>query len=347
MAGGVGTRLYPHSRLSEPKQFLDILGVGKSLLRLTYERFLPIVDADKFIVVTNRRYRDLVLEHIPELDPKQVLCEPIARNTAPCTAYAAYTLLKDDPEAEMIVTPSDHFVNNGDAFRSVIEESAEYVAQNHVLMSIGVRPTHPETGYGYIQVSSKEPISRVKCFTEKPCLEIAQTFIQTGEFYWNTGIFVWRVCDIVAAFEKYMPEQHYLFESIMEDLGTEREEAAIERVLSECRPLSIDYGVMERAEDVYVRVGEFGWSDIGTWGSIYQHSRKDKYANSQNENAILYDTRNCVVSLPKNKVAVVSGLKDYIIVDTEDTLLICPRSEEQSIRKFIDEVKYKTGDKFI
>ncbi len=347
MAGGIGSRFWPKSRASMPKQFLDILGSGKSFIRHTYERFRPIVENENFLIVTNRRYRDLVLQHIPELDPSQVLCEPIGRNTAPCIAYAAYTLLKRDPDAEMIVTPSDHFINDEDTFRSIIEECAEFASSNGTLMTVGIQPSRPETGYGYIQVSDKSPISRVKCFTEKPIWELAQTFLQCGEFVWNSGIFVWQVRDIIEAFERYMPEQHALFSSILSDLGTESEAEAIERVFSECRAVSIDYGVMEQAENVFVRVGEFGWSDVGTWGSVYQHSRKDKYANANNEGALLYDTRNCIISLPKDKVAVVSGLKDYIVVDTEDALMICPRSEEQSIKKFIDEVKFKAGDKFI
>lgn len=348
MAGGVGARFWPKSRKMMPKQFLDILGTGKSFIRSTFERFLPIVPAENFIVVTNRNYKDLVLSQIPELGENQVLCEPIGRNTAPCIAYAAYSLLKQDPEARMIVTPSDHLVMNEHDFHAVINECLEFATQNNALMTVGIQPSRPETGYGYIQKSNNDNISRVKCFTEKPNLELAQTFIECGEFLWNSGIFVWTVKSIVEAFEQYLPEHHALFSSAMPDLSTDKEEAAIEQVFSECKAISIDYGVMEKAENVYVKCGDFGWSDVGTWGSVYQLSAKD-----QNENAVVadacytYSTERTFVSLPKGKMAVVNGLKDYIVVDTNDALLICPRSEEQSIKNYIDDVRFNDGEKYI
>ncbi len=348
MAGGIGSRFWPKSRQSCPKQFLDILSTGKSFIRCTYERFAKIVPAENFLVVTNRRYRDLVLEHIPELSPEQVLCEPIGRNTAPCIAYAAYTLRKKNPQATMIVTPSDHLVLDTDEFCRIIGECADFVAHNDALMTVGIRPSRPETGYGYIQRSSDEPVSKVKCFTEKPNLELAQTFIQCGEFLWNAGIFIWTVANIVAALERYLPEHASLFSSIADDLGTESEVEAVERVFSECKAISIDYGVMEKADNVYVHSGDFGWSDVGTWGSIYQHSRKDRYANAgQGGEVFAYDTRNSLISLPEGKIAVVSGLKDYIVVDTDDVLMICPREEEQKIKRYIDDVRYSTGDDHI
>ena len=348
MAGGIGSRFWPKSRQTMPKQFLDILGTGKSFIRHTYERFAKMIPAERFLVVTNRKYKALVLEHLPELKPEQVLCEPIGRNTAPCIAYAAYSLLKVDPEAEMVVTPADHLILGEDEFRSIIGECMEFAAAKQALLTVGIKPTRPDTGYGYIQVSDNQTISKVKCFTEKPNLELAQTFLQCGEFCWNSGIFVWTVKAIVEAFERYLPEHHALFSAMLPAFGTPDEEEAVERVFAECRAISIDYGVMEKADNVYVRRGEFGWSDVGTWGSVYQHSRKDRYANAiPNEGCFLYDTRSSIVSLPKDKIAVISGLKEYIVVDTDDVLMICPRSEEQSIKKFIDEVKFNTGDKFI
>lgn len=348
MAGGIGTRFWPKSRQSMPKQFLDILGTGKSFIRHTYERFEKLVPAENFLVVTNQRYKDLVLQHLPELDEKQILCEPIGRNTAPCIAYAAYTLLKQNPDAEMIVTPSDHLILNEEDFRSIIGECIDFAQEHDALVTVGIKPTRPETGYGYIQVSDNRRISKVKCFTEKPNLELAQTFIQCGEFFWNSGIFIWKVQTIVEAFRKYLPEHHALFSGVMHALGTDSERNAVEMAFSECRAISIDYGVMEKADNVYVRCGEFGWSDVGTWGSVYQHARKDRYANAiPGERCYLYDTRNSIVSLPEEKVAVISGLKDYIVVDTDDVLMICPRAEEQNIKKFIDEVKFHTGDKYI
>lgn len=348
MAGGIGTRFWPLSRENRPKQFLDILGTGKSFIRHTFERFLPLIPAERFRVVTNRRYRSMVLEHLPELKPEQVLCEPIGRNTAPCIAYAAYSLLKSDPEARMVVTPSDHLVLQEEAFRTIIGECIDFTREHDALMTVGIRPTRPETGYGYIQRSDNERISKVKCFTEKPNLELAQTFVHCGEFFWNSGIFVWKARDIAAALEQHQPDIASLFRSITPAYGTPDEEAAIERVFSECRGISIDYGVMEKAENAYVRCGDFGWSDLGTWGSLYQQARKDRYANAKpQEGCYTYDTRSCIVSLPKGKVAVIDGLKDYIVVDTEDVLMICPRTDEQHIKKYIDEVKYNTGDKHI
>lgn len=348
MAGGAGTRFWPKSRRSKPKQFLDIFGTGKSFLRLTYERFARTVPASNFIVVTNASYRDHVLEHLPEIQPSQVLCEPVGRNTAPCICYAAYSLLQRDPEARMIVTPSDHIILNEETFREITEQLLEFVSDHEVLMTVGITPTRPETGYGYIQKSDNNEISRVKCFTEKPNIELARTFVQCGEFFWNSGIFIWKVKDIVAAIEKHLPEHHSLFSSIIGDYGTEREENAIKHIFSVCRAVSIDYGVMEKADNVFVRCGDFGWSDVGTWGSLYQLSRKDEYANVKPASGCFtYGTRNCIVSLPKDKIAVISGLKDYIIADTDDVLMICPREEEQDIRKYIDEVKFNLGDKYI
>lgn len=348
MAGGVGTRFWPKSRQLMPKQFLDILGTGKSFIRHTYERFAELVPPENFLVVTNRKYKDLVLEHLPELQPEQVLCEPIGRNTAPCIAYAAYTLQTKNPEAEMIVTPSDHLILNEADFRSIISECLDFAAGHDALLTVGIKPTRPDTGYGYIQVSDSQPISKVKCFTEKPNLELAQTFLQCGEFVWNSGIFIWKVNTIIKAFERYLPEHHTLFSGMQQTLGTEAEQSTVEKIFAECRAISIDYGVMEKADNVYVRCGEFGWSDVGTWGSVYQHSRKDRYANAiPAEGCYLYDTRSSIVSLPKDKIAIISGLKEYIVVDTDDVLMICPRADEQNIKKFIDEVKFHKGDKHI
>lgn len=348
MAGGVGARFWPKSRKTMPKQFLDILGTGKSFIRSTFERFLPIVPKENFLVVTNQSYKKLVLEHLPELTDKQILCEPIGRNTAPCIAYAAYSLLKSDPEARMIVTPSDHLVLNEPDFHSIINECLEFATAEGALMTVGIQPTRPETGYGYIQKSNNELISRVKCFTEKPNQELAQTFFECGEFFWNSGIFIWSVKAIVEAFEQHLPEHHALFSSIANDYGTEREKSAIEQVFSECKAISIDYGVMEKAENVYVRCGDFGWSDVGTWGSVYQLSEKDKHENAVvAEACYTYSTERTFISLPKGKIAVVNGLKDYIVVDTPDALLICPRSEEQSIKNYIDDVRFENGEKFI
>lgn len=347
MAGGVGTRFWPKSRKNMPKQFLDILGNGKSFIRMTFERFSARIAPENFLVVTNQNYKSLVLEHLPELKPEQILCEPIGRNTAPCICYAANYLNKIAPDSLMVVTPSDHYVADEKGFIDTLDACTEFAEANDVLMTIGINPTRPETGYGYIQRSSAEPLSPVKCFTEKPNLEVAQAFIRSGEFLWNSGIFIWKTSAILSAVERYLPEMHSLFSSISASYGTVGESAAITDVFTRCRAISIDYGVMERADNVYVHSGDFGWSDIGTWGSLYQHSRKDKYANAKPaEGCYTYDTRNTIISLPQNKVAIINGLRDYIVVDTEDVLMICPRSEEQNIKKYIDEVKFNQGDKF-
>ena len=348
MAGGIGSRFWPMSRQSCPKPFLDILGTGKSFIRHTYERFANIVPKENFIVVTNRRYKSLVLEHIPELESSQVLCEPVGRNTAPCIAYAAYTLRRMNPDAEMIVTPADHLILNENEFLRVACSALDFIKNRNVLMTIGITPTRPETGYGYIQRSSGEEICKVKCFTEKPSREIAEAFLECGEFLWNSGIFLWRVEDIITALERYLPEHAARFKAVEDILGTEGEAAAIERVFSESKAISIDYGVMEKAENVYVHSGDFGWSDVGTWGAVYQHIRKDRYANAvASDDVYIYDTRNSLIVMPKGKTAVVSGLKDYIVVDTSDVLMVCPRGDEQNIKSFIEDVKYKSGDKSI
>ena len=331
-----------------PKQFLDILGTGKSFIRSTYERFLPLVPKENFLVVTNRAYRDLVLEHIPELTPEQILCEPIGRNTAPAIAYAAHTLRKRSKDARMIVTPSDHLILNEAEFHVAINECLEFVAEHDALMTVGIEPSRPDTGYGYLQKSDSNVISRVKCFTEKPALEIAQAFVDCGEFVWNSGLFVWSIDSIMRAFEAYLPEHHALFNSADDALGTERETEVIEQVFAECKSISIDYGVMEKAENVYVRCSDFGWSDVGTWGSVYQLSQKDRNENMlSHDGCYAYDTSKSIVSVADGKVAVIKGLDDYIVVDTDDVLLVCPRSDEQSIKKYIDDVRFDKGEKYV
>ena len=341
MAGGVGSRFWPKSRKTMPKQFLDILGTGKSFIRHTFERFLPIVPASNFIVVTNQQYRDLVLEHLPEIDPSQILCEPIGRNTAPCIAYAAYYLSSFAPDAQMIITPSDHYISDNELFCSTINECVDFASDTDALMTVGITPTRAETGYGYIQVSDRNSISRVKCFTEKPNTELAQTFVQSGEFKWNSGIFVWSVHSIIKAFSELMPDIHASFTAIQKYMRTEREAEAICSLFSDCKSISIDYGIMEKADNVYIKVGEFSWSDVGTWSSLFDHAELDENSNITSECSFLYNTERTVVSAAKDKVVVVSGLSDYIVVDTDDILMICPRSEEQNIKSFVEDVNFK------
>lgn len=351
MAGGIGSRFWPISRTAKPKQFLDILGTGRSFIRHTYERFAQIVPAENFLVVTNGIYKDLVLKEIPEIGEHQVLCEPLGRNTAPCIAYAAFRLNAMDPDADMIVTPSDHLILNENEFCKVIDEGVEFIRKHESLMTIGIKPSRPDTGYGYIQIegaqSVNNSINRVKTFTEKPNLELAQVFVESGEFFWNSGIFIWKVKTILKSLENLLPELYNTFDSIFSTYNTKAEAEAINRIYPQCRAISIDFGVMEKANNVYVRCSDFGWSDIGTWGSLYQYSAKDAQGNVAPKNSVLYNTKNCIVKLPSGTLAVIEGLSDYIVVENNNVLMICPKANEQNIKKFIDDVKFINGDKFI
>lgn len=349
MAGGVGSRFWPISRTNSPKQFLDILGTGKTFIRSTFERFRPLVPDANFLVVTNTIYKDQVLEQIPELKPEQVLCEPMGRNTAPAIAYAAFRLKTADPAAEMIVTPSDHLIFGDDEFRGVVSECVEFSRKNNVLMTIGVKPTYPNTGYGYIQIEDgcDEGICKVRTFTEKPNLELAKAFVESGEFFWNSGIFIWKADDILQALENHLPETYYHFNTAASDYGTPREKEAIATIYSETRPISIDFGVMEKASNVYVHCSRFGWSDIGTWGSLYEYSEKDDAGNVRSATSQLYNTSGCIVKAPDDKLVILEGLEDYIVVDTDDVLFVCPKENEQNIKKYIEDIKFSKKDRYI
>jgi mannose-1-phosphate guanylyltransferase len=350
MAGGIGSRFWPVSRTDRPKQFLDILDTGRSFIRQTYERFLPLIPPENFLVVTHADYFELTKEHLPELADEQILLEPLGRNTAPCVAYAAFKLMAKDPRATMVVTPADHLVLNEREFEKVIGEGMDFVEEHHALVTIGIRPNRPDTGYGYIQIDGDRRtgmLNRVKTFTEKPSLEVAQMFVDSGEFFWNSGIFIWRTADILREFETHLPELSQQFASLAGEYNTPREREAIRRIYPECRNISIDFGIMEKAGNVYVRCAEFGWSDIGTWNSLYQHSRKDEAGNAVVGDALLYDTGGCLVRLPAGKIGVIQGLADCIVVDTGDALLVCRRSEEQQIRRFVEDVRQKKGKDFV
>ncbi|MBP3331648.1 MAG: mannose-1-phosphate guanylyltransferase [Tidjanibacter sp.] len=350
MAGGIGSRFWPISRKSTPKQFLDILGNGKSLIRSTYERFVNIIDTENFLVVTNEAYKSLVKREIPELDDSQILCEPFGRNTAPCIAYAAFHLKAINPQAEMIVTPSDHIITNEMHFCEVMLQSLDFIKEHSdAMVTVGLQPTRPDTGYGYIQIAENcgHKLFKAKTFTEKPKLELAEIFIRSGEFFWNSGIFIWKANTIIDAMRLHVPDIYELFASVENSFNTPREQAAIKNIYTECRAISIDFGVMERCDNVYVRCSDFGWSDIGTWGSLYQQLNKDERANTSGEKLYMFDTHNCMVKMPKGKVAVIDGLDNYIVVDTDDALLICPRENEQDIIKYIENIKFDNGIKYI
>lgn len=350
MAGGVGSRFWPVSRMARPKQFLDILGTGKTFIQHTYDRFARQVPAENFLVVTNSWHKDTVLEQLPALKPEQVLCEPLGRNTAPCIAYAAFRLAKEDPGATMIVTPADHLIIDTETFTDVARSAVEFALTGDYLCTIGVYPTRPATGYGYIQVEMpirKDAINKVKTFTEKPNRQLAETFVKSGEFFWNSGIFVWGVSSILRAFKDFQPDIYSLFESIGDYYGTPQEQEKIDAIYPECRSISIDYGIMEKADNVYVRCGDFGWSDIGTWNSLYRYSEKDENGNVNGTETVLLNTKDCMLRLSKEKLTVIEGLDNYIVVDTDDVLMICPRSNEQSIKNIVDEIKLSKGDKYL
>ncbi len=353
MAGGVGSRFWPLSKNLRPKQFLDILGTGKTLIRHTFERFASVCPIENFFVVTNAIYKDLVLEQIPEIKEGQVLLEPLRRNTAPCIAYANYKILKRNPNASVVVTPADHLILDEVKFLEVLKEGIDFVSNADKLLTLGMKPSRPETGYGYIQVGRKSveklsDIYPVKTFTEKPHLDLAKIFYESGEFFWNSGIFLWSLQAIQNSFNKFLPEVVALFDSIFEDVDTENEQTAIDRIYPECQNISIDYGILEKSDNVYVYCTEFGWSDLGTWGSMYEHSTKDDNQNAiQGENVMLYESKDCLVNAPNEKLVVVQGLKDYIVVDTDKTLLICRKRDEQEIRKFVNDVKITKGEEYI
>lgn len=347
MAGGVGSRFWPLSTTDKPKQFLDILGIGKSLLRMTFERFLNICEPENFYIVTNKIYKETVLEQLPEIDEKQVLLEPMRRNTAPCIQYANYEISKRTKNANIVVAPSDHIILKEKEFVDIINEGLNFVETNQTLLTLGIKPHRPDTGYGYIQTTSDSDgdISKVKTFTEKPDLETAKFFVNSGEFFWNSGIFLWSLDSINTAFSKYLPEVYNLFNNPHDGVP---ENEFINKTYSECINISIDYGIMEKADNVYVYKSEFGWSDLGTWGSLYENTPKDDGNNSLISGTIMaYDSKDCVAYIPEDKLAVIQGLDDYVVIDSGKSLLICQKSEEQRIKQFVKNIEIKHGDKYI
>lgn len=354
MAGGVGTRFWPMSKTSKPKQFIDVLGMGKTLLRMTFERFAQICPTENVYVVTSTIYRELVLEQLPELSEKQVLCEPARRNTAPCVAYANYKIKAENPDAIVVVAPSDHIILKEEEFVQNIKTAMKAAAENDWLLTLGIKPSRPDTGYGYIQFVDQavypedENLYKVKTFTEKPSLDIAKSFLASGDFLWNSGIFIWSLKSIMDAFSSHLKEVDMLFEKGIGTYNSPEEVKFIKDTYAVCKNISLDYGIMEKAKNVYVLAVDFGWSDLGTWGSLYTIRDKD-----QNENAIvgnhvmLYDTSNCIVNMPKEKLVVLQGLNDYIVVEDDHTLLVCRKEDEQQIRQFVHDVKLEKGEKFV
>ena len=346
MAGGVGSRFWPMSTTEKPKQFIDVLGVGRSLLQLTFDRFKGICSPENVWVVTNRSYKDLVLEQLPEILVTNILCEPCRRNTAPCIAYVSWRIKSKDRNANIVVTPSDHIVTNCEEFKRVISQCLKFTSETDAIITLGMKPTRPETGYGYIQadLSSCSPrnkeIFRVDSFREKPDLETAKKYIQNKSYFWNAGIFIWSVNTIVNAFRIYQPAISKIFESLQPVYGTPKEQEEIDLRFPECENISVDYAIMEKAEEIFVCPADFGWSDLGTWGSLLVQTKKDLYGNGViGENVSLFDTHNCIVHTLDKKKVVIQGLDGYIVADDGNKLLICKLSEEQRIKQFSSDNK--------
>jgi len=355
MAGGVGSRFWPLSRSVRPKQFLDILGTGKTLLRQTYERFIRIIPGENILIVTNADYGEVVMEQIPELKKENILLEPLRRNTAPCIAYASLKIKQKNPGACMVVAPSDHLIIREESFINIVNQGLEFVSNQDALLTLGIEPSRPETGYGYIQVNGDSKIRnhsknlrKVKTFTEKPDYELAKVFYESGEFYWNSGIFFWSLNSILQALENYLPDVYSIFADGGQHYYMDTEKEYIEHAYAECKNISIDYGIMEKADNVFVITSDFGWSDLGTWGSLYDQLEKDEKNNSiTGDRVIAYDLQNCLVNVPEDKLVILQGLENYIVVESEGILLVCKMKDEQKIKNFVNDVKMRYGDDFI
>ena len=343
MAGGIGSRFWPLSKDNYPKQFLDILGTGKSFIRSTYERFSPVIPDENFLVVTNKAYKQLVLQHLPMLKPDQVLCEPARRNTAPCIAYAAYHIQSHCKDANIVVTPADHLVTNEVEFQRIIRLGFDFLAKNqNALTTIGIKPSRPETGYGYIQVPKQEQLPevvKVEMFKEKPNYETAVKFVAEGNFFWNSGIFLWTLNGIMQAFKTYLTEMVMVFEKGKNDFGTANEQVFIDTHFVESPNISIDYGVMEKSPNTYTIPADFGWSDIGTWGSLFTHAKRDENGNAKRGKVVSVDNRNTIINIEEGTEAVVHGLEDYLVAYRDHSLLVCKLHDEQQIKVWIEGLK--------
>jgi mannose-1-phosphate guanylyltransferase len=351
MAGGIGSRFWPMSRNRLPKQFLDILNTGETLLQSTFRRFASFIPAENIFIITFDEYASLVAKQLPSLPPENILKEPSRKSTAPCVAYMAFKLAKKDPEAAFIVSPSDHLVLDREAFENVCNNAMVFAEEKSALVTLGITPTYPNTGYGYIQYE-QEPVEdnvyKVKTFTEKPNLELAKTFLASGDFLWNAGIFVWKAKDVMAALEKYLPEMYEVFAAEKDLFNTDEEQDALERIYPQCVNISIDYGIMEKAKNVHIIPASVGWSDLGTWNSAYENMEKDYFGNAvSGKNVLVIDATRNMVHVPNNKLVVLQGIDDLVIVDTHDVLLICRKDKEQEIKDYMAEVKRNKGDKYL
>jgi mannose-1-phosphate guanylyltransferase len=351
MAGGIGSRFWPMSRVAYPKQFLDILNTGKTLLQETHNRFKKFIPEENIFIVTSEEYVSIVKEQLPEFPSTNIVAEPSRKNTAPCIAYISYKLRQLNNKGVLICAPSDHLILDETGFTKVCLEAMSFVKEHKALITLGIKPTNPNTGYGYIQFDQQpasDNVYKVKTFTEKPDHELAKTFVSSGEFLWNAGIFVWQVNSIIKAFENHLPEIAEVFEAEKNYFNTEKEKEAIDRIYPQCTNISIDYGIMEKANNVYIIPSSFGWSDLGTWNSAHDNMEKDYLGNAVagNDVMVIDATRN-MVHVPNNKLVLLQGIDDYIIVDTDDVLLICKKEKEQEIKQYLAEVKRNKGDKFL
>jgi len=348
MAGGVGSRFWPFSRNNRPKQFLDFFGTGRSLLQLTFDRFRHLMPAENILIVSNVIYKDLILEQLPEIKADQVLLEPNRRNTAPCIAYAVNRIKAMTDKANIIVAPSDHLILKETDFLDTIRIGLDFVKKNNSLLTLGIKPSRPETGYGYIQIDEGETnLRKVKTFTEKPNAELAQVFFETGEFFWNSGIFLWNLQTIDQAFNDLLPEVASKFSVGKEFFNTPKEQEFIDEMYPSCPNISIDYGIMEKATDVYVLCSDFGWTDLGTWGSLYEMSPKDEHENVTLKcKTVYYESENNIVALPSEKLAVIQDLDGYIVAESDNVLLICKRENEQNIRKYVNDINIQFEGKY-
>ncbi len=351
MAGGIGSRFWPYSRTDYPKQFLDILNTGKTLLQWTYERFTQFIPEENIYVVTHHQYADTVAKQLPKLPSDNIVSEPSRKNTAPCVAYISHKIHKKDPKASMICAPADHLIMDAMSFTTTCLNALLFAQKHSALLTLGIKPTRPDTGYGYIQYETEQVadnVYKVKTFTEKPNLELAKTFLKSGDFLWNAGIFVWNVKSILQAMASHLPEMDELFVQSTDTLNTPKEKETIERIYSQCTNISIDYGIMEKADNVYVIPSNFGWSDLGTWASAYENLEKDYLGNAvQGKNVMVIDATKCMVKAPNDKLVLLQGLDDMIVIDTNDVLLICKKQNEQQIKEYVAEVKRHKGDKFM
>lgn len=350
MCGGIGSRFWPFSKAARPKQFLDFFGTGRSLLQMTYDRVSNIIPVRNILAMTNEKYAPLVKEQLPELSDDQILLEPDRRNTAPCIAWAAYHIRAINPNAVMLVSPSDHLILREDVFKECVTRGLDFVARYPYLLTMGIQPNRPETGYGYIQMGKEEidGFSRVKTFTEKPDFELAKVFVESGEFAWNSGIFLWGVNTIIDSIHEHVPDIAMRFDKGLGKFGTEKEMAFIKKEFPACPNISIDYAVMEKEKNVFVQRADFGWSDVGSWGAFYEKSPKTETGNViRNCKTVLSGCENNIFAAKQEKLVVASGLKDYIVVDDDDILLICPLSEEQKIKQYVNEVKANFGDEYL